>query len=425
MTNLLPLEDFRRILSYNPFHFWGLTNATVPVTSACNDVVKQYAWQTVNAAGRSEIAEAIEQAEGKLRDYLGYPVAPQYRAETVPWPRYADRSLLRVINVAGDLRRIALRLPDGKLREIGVETLTYISSPRIVLSDEDGDGLDDTFTATVATTVTDADRIAVYFPAASRLDGDDASEKWRIRPVKVTISGGTATIVGRAWLLVDPILYEGVLANDLDPDGATTYVATVDVYQRWTNPDGNTVATSQGVLVWETSPYHGWWCCCSGCGGSYTPANSSADPAAIAQAVARVGLRDADAGLVTPGEACYNATSDVWGEIEWDVSHEPDRAVIRYLAGVALENQDMARRWQTIVARLAAAELSTRICACDTSNRELYRWQFDLSRAAGANDEQYQISPGDLDNPFGTRAGQVNAWKEVKHLRNLVGLTTF
>ena len=75
--------------------------------------------------------------------------------------------------------------------------------------------------------------------------------------------------------------------------------------------------------------------------------------------------------------------------------------------------------------RLAAAELSTRVCACDTANRELYRWQFDLSRAAGANDEQYQISANDLDNPFGTRAGQVAAWKEVKHLSNLVGLTTF
>jgi len=46
-----------------------------------------------------------------------------------------------------------------------------------------------------------------------------------------------------------------------------------------------------------------------------------------------------------------------------------------------------------------------------------------LARSAGANDEQYAIGPGDLDNPFGTLRGQVYAWKQVKNLRQIKGLS--
>lgn len=423
MTNLLPLENWRRIIGYNPFHFWGMSNATVPVTSACNAVVKQYAWQSDNAAGRNEIIEAIETAEKRLRDYLGFPIAPEYHSETVTWPRYYRANAHRTGDIDPSGRRISLRLPDNKIRAVGVETLTYIGNAAVVLSDQDGDGLNDTFTATIATTLTDVDEIAAYFAAADRLDNESAGEKWRIRPVTATISGGFATVRGRAWLLVDPVLVEGVSTANLDPTDAATLVTTIDIYRRWTNTNGSTIATSQGVLIWETLPCHGWWCCCSGCCSSatYTPTDSSTDPAAIAQAVARVGLRDAENGRVTPGEAVRNATSGIWSELSWETCREPDRAVVRYLAGVPLQNQDVDKRYQVIVARMACAELSTRICACDTANREIYRWQYDHARTAGANDEQYAVSPEDLNNPFGTRAGQVYAWKEVSRLQKMVG----
>ena len=72
MTNLLPLEDWRRISGYNPFHCFQLADTTlVPVTSACNTLVKEHSWQDVNAPGRRQVCEAIESAEGRLRDYLG------------------------------------------------------------------------------------------------------------------------------------------------------------------------------------------------------------------------------------------------------------------------------------------------------------------------------------------------------------------
>jgi len=82
----------------------------------------------------------------------------------------------------------------------------------------------------------------------------------------------------------------------------------------------------------------------------------------------------------------------------------------------------MDRKFQVAVARMAAAELARPICACDEANRELYRWQFDLARTGGANDESYgAVSATDLDNPFGTRRGHVYAWRMIKEIRNLVG----
>lgn len=71
---------------------------------------------------------------------------------------------------------------------------------------------------------------------------------------------------------------------------------------------------------------------------------------------------------------------------------------------------------------MAAAEMPRKICACDESNRELHRWQFDVARSAGANDEAYgAVSDIDINNPFGTRRGQIYAWKEVRALRKLIG----
>lgn len=87
MTPLLPLENFRRILGYNPFHFFGLQSTganQAHIASECNATVYQYAWQNANAAGRTEALAAIQSAEDRLFDYLYYRAAPHYVVETAP-----------------------------------------------------------------------------------------------------------------------------------------------------------------------------------------------------------------------------------------------------------------------------------------------------------------------------------------------------
>lgn len=424
--NLLPLETFRQIIGYNPWHFWGFasTVGATNVTSSCNKVLKQYAWQNTDAVGRSEILRAIEDAESRIQKHLGYDVAPAYREETVDWPRYNDPSLLRRAPIDATGRWGSVKLPHGHVQAAGIEARTLIDDAvAVAYSDLDGDGYDDMATITVVTSVTDTDEIAVYFGAADRYDGSAVSERWRIQPLTVAISGGTATIKGPAWIFVKPVKVEGASTANLDPTDAANYASTVDIYRRYTNTEGTTNSTAQAMLIWETRACAGWWCCaCSD--ATYDPTDSSADPAARALAIARVGIRDAQTGLVTPAEAAYNTTSGLWSAVRFDTGYEPDRVTVRYLAGYPLSDGQMDRHFQTIVARMALAELARPICACDTANREQHRWQFDLARTGGANDESYgAISPDDLNNPFGTRAGHVYAWREVQNLRNLRGFT--
>lgn len=432
--NLLSLEDWRRLMGLHPYYFYNLTTGGVePIypnskpSSACIAYVRKYAWQGADMLGREDVEQAIETAEKKLRDYLGYSIAPEYREETVPWSTYYDKSRDRYAGYEPSGKFIGVRLPNsGNIQAVGVETLTSIgtvSGASLVISDADGDGLSDTFTATIATTVTDTDQIALYFATADRLDSEALSEKWRIRPVKVTISAGTATIVGRYWLLAKPIKYEGVLSQPLDPTVVGNFVSSLLVYRRYTNPDGNTLDTSQAVLIWETRPCHGWWCCCGDCSDlSYSPADSSLDPAAQGMAIARAGVRDARMGVVNVGGAVLNTTTSIWSAAGWATGYEPDRAIVRTYAGYPLENGNVSQRWQTIVARMAAAEMTKPICACEPANKQVAQWAFDLARTGGNNDERFAISAQDLDNPFGTRRGQVMAWKDVKALRLTPGI---
>lgn len=433
--NLLPLDTWRSIMNFHPWHFWGMADTNLlKVTSACNGIVTEYPWQATDAAGRAEIRQAIEDAEKLLTSYLGFSPAPRYIESTVPWPRYLDASLMRTRPRDPTGRWLTVQLPEGYAQVAGVEQLTSSNlAAAVVLSDPDGDGYKEKFTVgPIATTVTDPSQIAVYFAALDRFDGPDftsaVGEHWRIQPVNITIAGGFVTITGARWLLVPPLKYQGLvgIGSGLDPAAATNAVTTLDIYQRTTNQAGTTITNAQATIVWETHPWWpgGWWCQC-GCLNPVTAYGGSPfDPSAIAQAAGRVDIHDAQHGIVAAAQAAFDVTTGIFSSLSWDVCTEPDRVVIRTLSGVPLAGDgQMQEPYRMIVARLAAAELARPICACDEANRELYRWQFDLARTAGSGDEAYgAVSAEDLSNPFGTRRGHVAAWKFVKNLRQLRGV---
>lgn len=376
-------------------------------------------------AGRADIRQAIVTAESRLREYLNYSVGRHFVSETLQYPRPQHYGMQFAASIGGEGRWLNIRLPEGYIRNIGVETYSTIdANAAIVYSDPDADGLDDTFTVTVATTLTSADEIGIYFNSTDRLNNEPLSEKYRVSPVTILISGGNAVITGSKWLLVRPIKYQGInTANGLDPDTSSNFATTITVARRYCDPTGTTNDTCQALLVWETEPYPSWaiGACC---GSDSVPfSTNSRDPAAYAYGIARAQIRDARLGEITVGRAVYNSTTSEWTGVDWGLCRQPDRVIIRYECGAPLNEVEntlsksrLDGNWGAIVSRLACAELSSLICACDTANRELWRWQFDLARAAGANDEQYRVSDGDLSNPFGTRAGAVYAWKNVKNL---------
>jgi len=411
--NLLPLDTFRRILKYNPYHFWGLAGPAVPVDSQCNTVVAEYAYQSNNAGGRDDIRQAIEYAEQKLRAFLGYPVAPMYLEATVPYPSYLDQRFVKMWPSDPTGGWISVMLPDQYVQAIGVESLTPLSEVNVSYSDQFGSGVYDTFTITVPTTETDPKKIAVYFAESDRFDDTKTSERWRIQPVHVSISSGIATITGRAWLLVKPILYQKFTrVSPLDPANPSNFVTKLAVYLRTTNPDGKTEEDAQGVFIWDTVPLASWWgFCCS----TYT------DPAATAKSIARVGIRgNGIGGIVLPGEAIYNTNTNQWSMTNppWPgICRPPQKVKIRYLAGYPLsEEGQMDSRLANAVAYLAMANMSERICACDNANRTLWRYQLPLNQT-GNQQETFAVSREMLNNPLGNRYGDWLAWNEIKNLR--------
>lgn len=432
---LLPLDTWRSIISFHPTHFWGVAGTqteALAVDTGCESIVRQYAWQNSDAVGRWEIADAIETAEKRLREYLGYSVAPRYVTEMLPWPQYLALSFSLWDAAGSDGRRLSVQLSEGYVQAVGVEQLTAIQTAAAVsYTDSDGDGIDDLFTVTAAAPagLTDIKEVALYFAAADRFNGanvtDAIGDPWRIQPVTVTLNGGNVTVKGAKWLLVKPQKYEGftnVGANGLEATTAANFATTVDLYRRTTNTDGATTTTSQAVIIWETPPGDGCCCGCSDVSTAYS--GSPYDSAAVANAVARVGLRNARLGLVMPAESAYDSTTGVWSSLDWSICRPPDRVLIRYYAGYPLDSTgQMDQKWRTIVARLAAAELTRPICGCTDANHALAYWQFDLARTSGSNDEAYgAVSTEDLENPLGTRRGQVYAWKQIKHLRQLKGV---
>ena len=419
---LLPLDTWRHIIGYNPWHFWQWANDIVPVTSACNTVVYKYGWQFADQGGRNDILEALELTESRVAspDALGFDPAPKYHVETLEVPKYNDLNLDRIGYVGGDGRWLSLIVDYGKVRNIGVETRTLIDTVAITYSDDDGDGLEESWIATVPTIlVTDPDQVACYVSDTYRLDGDPVSEDYRIHPVKVSIAGGVVTIRGKAWIMAKPILYESVNPSALDPSEPTNFLPEIEVYRKYIDPTGITVDTSQAKLIWFTRP-HPYFCSCSTCTSNVI--NNSLDPAAVGSTMGRAGISDSELGIIYFAEAQYSATSGLWCSVNWRQCRPPDNIEVRYEAGEPLVNGNMNQRYQKMVARMAAADMPRRLCACDVANKELHHWQFDIARSAGANDEAYgAVSDMDINNPFGTRRGQIYAWKEIRNLRKLIG----
>lgn len=423
--NLLPLETWRDRIGYHPWHFWGMAGPKVPILSACNTWVKQHSWQTGDTMGREDIIKAIISAEVKMTQILNYSPAPRYREAMFSWPRYPKEDIYRYGYAGGDGRWITIRLPEGYIEGVGIQKYDMIQENAIVVySDQDGDGLNETFTITTpAQTLTqNQSQVEIFFTSADRLDNEPTGVRWQIRPIRTRIDPvtGVVTITGRSWLLARPILYEGFGNDAIDPNVCANFAEMVNVYWRHTWMDGQTYLDCQAALVWETPPYPQW--------ASWSlPAPAGLDPAGVAYAIARVGVRDAQNGVVSLGEAVYDPISKTWQAIPWYAGaykyKPPDRVVIRYHAGYPTDQfGNMQAKMSEIVYPLAAAQLTRRICACESASRALYDFQFDLSRTAGSGDEAYgMMSRDDLSNPFGTKRGEVRAWKQIKNERQLRG----
>jgi hypothetical protein len=393
---LLPLDTWARILGISP---WEFNQFEFPVSKSaqCKDVQYQFPWQKDHLS-REEVAEAIANAEQMIADQLLYWPAPKYFVdEVVQYPRPRQRDAYGGAGTPrGQWKTVQLQwhqiISAGVFNRTAIDT---IPTADIVKKDFDSDGIFESFEATITDaiigTITDPNQIAIYFGEDDRVS-EPLSETWRVRPVRVTISGTTATIIGHRTLLAKTNLEYAVDASPIDSSVDGNYVTELECYRVFTDTTATEAQPYQGIAAWSTVP---------GC-----TANCTFQVKDICLAE-----YDNEQGVVSPvfGLPCYWPYAD----------REPDRLEVNYLAGLPLINGQMQDEMAKAVTYLSTSLLAGEKCGCERSNRILAHWQAPFLTFDDQVNKAKGFSKDYSGSPFpATRGGQW-AWKRVKDWRHM------
>ncbi len=389
---LLPLDTWAKIMQISPYEFNQIgVGFPKPNAQQCNHVFFQFSWQQ-DFLSREEVAQTLEMAEHMVASELGYWPAPKYILdETLNYPRPPARDLYGGA-MTNRYQLKSVQLGWKKIQGGGVLARTDINlAAAVTYTDEDGDTVLDTFTLTEPTTVTDPNELALYFTSADR-NGDDIAETWRVRPIKVSIAAGVATIKGHAALLIEPDLTLKSNAEVLNVTVTTNYVTTLELHRVYRDDTVDTAAgtSKQGYAMWESGPC------------DEPPCSMITGPLCIGERNSQIGFVRVD---YTPSDTCKG--------------YAPDRLSVSYLAGEPLVNGNMAPAMADIVAHLATALLPVEKCGCERSNRIIAYWR-EVGPAPGEGLRERLTGLGSSDNPFGPQRGALYAWNKVKRLRSLV-----
>jgi len=403
---LLGLSEYAKLLHLNPLRFAGGVSALV-TDSTCGDVWKQWDWQDDGKVSREHIAQLIQEAERDIAEYLHYWPAPVWIVdERERYPRLYDGNLLGY-GQNNQFRYRALQLDYGKVLYGGRRATALLNPDPVgyVLRDLDGDGFSETaeFTVIVPATL-DPCEVKLYFKEYDALDADNcrtdpssvgADFAWEIRPIRTSLSGTTLTIWVDAWELFKPQLQEGFSTTPIDADDtANSYVDEVLVYREYNDP-------SQPVqFLWGTDIY------CSGTAGAcgWITQNGC------------MRLDNPRLGLATLSPATYNAEEGTFTASTWSQKYEPDGVRLWYRAGATETTSNCSvlnRFWASTIVMLATARLDYPICSCeDMAQRTSNKWTTD--RAEITSSRTFQNPNSVLLCPFGTRAGEIEAWRRIE-----------
>jgi hypothetical protein len=370
---LLPLEQFFAIMGIGHFEANQIgAGITYHREAQCDTVFYQYPWQ-LQFVSRDEVARAISKAEHMLAPILNFWPAPKYIVdENVQYPRSTWPTTPNLMTARGQWKPVKLRY--GYIQALGTFQRTLIEADiSYTMSDDDGDGVDDTFALTVATTETDPAKLALYFNAADR--NTPISLDWQIRPVECTISGGNAVFVGKLSQITVPLLWRSPDPQKLDATDVAIYVESLDVYLHETNGDNT------GTAYWDG--YVGQ----AGTSSGTISGNSV--------------INNSELGYFRPDFSLCG----LWNE-------SPNRLMVNYLAGYPRESDgSMSEPFASIVAHLAMAYMPAKKCGCERSNQI---WNYWRSFPNDSEDGSRPMIPQEIaNNPFPPTRGGLYAWSGV------------
>lgn len=408
---LLPLDRWFEIMGVHPFSANQLNSSTLAPPSTCGEVWFQHMYQNPDYVGREDVADAIREAELKLATEIGYFPLPDWVVEErllTDRPARPELYAGTVGTIRGEAKSIDARW--GMAIAGGRKTKDVIEADVVAngaaLFDLDSDGYDETVRITVDVSAhagITACEVRVFYPDSEGVVPAPALDEWEVRPIRVSIVGTTATIEFKRWQIVGADLQERLDANSLDSTVDASYLTTVDVYRVWNDPQ------SMATMLWDRSGPT----TCQSCGGDGCVAcefNSQ---------VACLHIRNKRLGIYAYQPATWVAADRQFVLARYTNCRDPDQLIISYYSGYESKqpNIDCPRVqmdpfFEKTIAYFAAALLDRDVCSCNNSERFVDHWREDLARVG--REVSHQISPTDLDNPFGTTRGAVYAWKQIK-----------
>jgi hypothetical protein len=420
---LLSLDRYARIMGLNPAHFNGAygpsgSDAPMPLNQSCSAIWRQYPWQDNDKVSREELAQTIASAEQEIAEVLHYWPAPAWMCEeVVQYPKYhRPDSFGETTNVQGlpcSVTTKYAKVIAGGRRAVELLATATTAGGTMVFSDPDADGWDELVTITVPTVLTNACEIKVYYA------GYSGEPEWEIRdPISKVITGANVVIKFYAWQLINPANWE-ILIHDtteltLNLNNAI-YVASVEIYREYNNE-----TLDSAEFYWEPTAGLMPLEVCSICSGAGCPACT------YTTQLGCMHVRDTHAGIVVPMIGTYDCVNG-WISGTWSHDRRPDFVKLWYYSG-EIDNRKLCSRacdplsdkWANVIALLATARLRRPLCGCGAAQERMTNLQRDAMFSATG--DFFNATAEELSNPFGTKVGEIMAWRLVKQNPRRLGV---
>lgn len=417
---LLSLDRYARIMGLPPAPFnsgYGAATAGTffPPGGGCPHYWMQHQWQKGDAVCREELAEEIARAEEDLASALGYWPAPVWTVEEVHrFDLYHRPAAVRYDGLDVKGRRVGIKTRWGKIIAPGRRQTSELTGViTLDIDDLDSDGFEETATISIPTTLTDADEIFVYF------DGYGPDPEWEIRPARTKTITGAGNFVATfwSWQLCDPDLWEafpiggaGAEVEAINFSTPGNLETTVDIYRVY-----NDTSQVSARFYWEPTPRE-YLVSCSVCGGV------GCEACALTYQNGCLHIRDAMLGIVVPQPATYDDDDAAWTQDAFDECRDPEMVQLWYYSGdidqrylKGRTHEPLSDRWAKAIAYMATARLWRPPCDCSNIKNRFDELHRDLALST-TREGAYFMTPEEKANPFGTRVGELYAWRMVDKL---------
>lgn len=419
----LSLFRYAKILGLSPLHFAGASTPSLdPIVfpaDGCDSFWPRYSWQDSDQVSWQDLAQQIASAEHDIAQFLGYPVGPEWVVEEVhPWPRHFRRENFGT-GLDHRMKSLSIKASNGMVSAVGQRAVSLVGTATVVggsltYQDLDGDGFAEVARIQLSTSLTDARECKVYFYNQS------ANPDWEVRTIlSRSISGGVLTIVVPSWELIDPELQAVYPTSDgqsiIDASTTAVNVTSVDVYREYLD-----TTTYAAQFLWSPmlTPTFG-----SGLLGGL-PGSTGETVGALTTQTGTATVIDPRLGFVAPVPSTYSESTG-WTLTDWTVRRDPDQVKLWYRAGLFSQNylrgyteDPLSDSLARAIAYMATARLSRSLCSCGNAKGLADSLQEDFA-VSDRNRSRY-ISFEQMNNPFGTRRGEVLAWQEVSKMTNSV-----